>query len=174
MVRHTILFFLFFAHVCAGTTQWHPPRRCQPSNGDTASSNMAAAGWWWQCGQQHIAAQHTATQQRHDEQCGGDAGCTAAQHTIAQQQDDEQRSGCSGSNASSGTLPYNTQSPNSDTKSSAVAVAMRAAAHCCTQLPDSDTMGSVAVAMTRAAHHGPTCSHSMATQWAARRQWQCG
>src|SRR5712671_2378965 len=130
MVHHAILFFLFFTHVCAGTTQWHLPRRCQPSNGDTASSNMAAVGWWRQRGQQHITARHTATRQQHDEQC----------------------SGCSGSNASSGTLPHDTQSPDSDTKSSTAAAAMRAAAHCCTQLPDSDTMGSVAAVMTRAAH----------------------
>src|SRR5712675_3523577 len=140
MVRHAILFFLFFAHVCIGTTQWHLPQRCQPSNGNTASSNMAAAGWWWQCGQQHIAAQHTATRQRHDKQCGGDTGRTAAQHTIARQRDDEQRSGCSGSNASSSTLPHDMQSPDSDTKSSAAAVVMWAAAHCCTQPPDSNTM----------------------------------
>ena len=124
MVRHAILFFLFFAHVCAGTTQWHLPRWCQPSNGDTASSNMAAAGWWRQRGQQHITAQHTATQQRHN----------------------KQRSGCSGSNASSGTLPHDTQSPNSNTKSSAAVAAMQAAAHCCMQLPDSDTTGSVVAA----------------------------
>src|SRR5712672_381230 len=54
MVRHAIFFFLFFAHVCAGTTQWHLPQWCQPSNGDTASSNMAAVGWQQQHGQQHI------------------------------------------------------------------------------------------------------------------------
>src|SRR5712672_1809886 len=39
-------FFLFlFAHqiVCVGTTQWHPPRGCQPPNGDMTSSTTAVA-----------------------------------------------------------------------------------------------------------------------------------
>ena len=40
-----LFFFFLFAHqiVCVGTTQWHPPRRCQPPNGDTTSSTTVVA-----------------------------------------------------------------------------------------------------------------------------------
>src|SRR5712675_845858 len=143
VVSRKFFFSFSFTHqiVCAGTTQWHPPRQWQPHNDDTTSTAAAAVVWaaahhcttrncptatrraaWRrqrrrQCGQQHTGARLATARWRHDERRRGDTG-------------------------SSSTVWDDSQLPDGDTTSSAAATRAAAAQRGTALPPDGDPTSS--------------------------------